>query len=127
MSKSNERWMTKNPEITHDLVYVLNVFQKGYLWWKKPAYETKLADFIVGELQWDGSFKKSQPMEVLYKGDKITRNNILNYIDNKLETLGILLKDIQPCCFRMDVNSKWAGEEMDKAIDHFVTNTIKYK
>lgn len=117
MSKSNEKLKTKD---IPDLKYILKVSQKGYLWWKKPICETELADIIrIND--------KVQParLESLYKGN--SKDHILRYIDYKLYGFDIYSRNIIADRYIMSVNSQWSDEEMDKAINHFVTNTIKYK
>lgn len=105
----------------HDLVYILNVSKEGCLWWKKPIYRTHLGDIIVI----NENFKSPIFSKTLYKGDKERKDEISAYIDNKLEESGIFSKNIIPSDYRLNLNSQWSDEELNKAIDNFVNNVIK--
>lgn len=120
MSEKDKNQKTKIP---HDLVYILNVSKEGCLWWKKPIYRTHLRDIIVI----NENPKSPIFTETLYKGDKERKDGISAYIDNKLEELGIFSKNIISDNYRLNINSKWSNEELDKAIDKFVNKVIKYK
>lgn len=117
-----EKSKNQKNEIIRDLKYILNVSHKGHLWWKKPIYKTSIADIITLN-------DKVKPaiIEPLYKGDDEQKDHILTYIDNKLEELDIFSKNIIPDNYIMSINSKWSDEELDKAIDNFVNNVIRYK
>lgn len=118
----SEKDKNQGNENIRDLKYILNVAHKGYLWWKKPIYKTSIGDIITLN-------DKVKPaiIEPLYKGDDKYRNHILIYIDNKLEELGIFSKNIISDHYRLNINSKWSNEELDKAIDNFVNKVIRYK
>ena len=116
-SKKNQ----KNEDL-RDLKYVLNVNRKGYLWWKKPIYKTHIADIIA-----INDDPKPATIEPIYKGDNRLKEEFLNYIDNKLESLNVFSKDIIPDVYTMCINSNWKNEEFDKAVNYFVSNIIRYK
>lgn len=108
--------------ILRDLKYVLNVNHKGHLWWKKPIYKTHIADIIV-----INDDHKPVIMESMYKGDNKLKEELLNCIDNKLESMGIFVRDIMPDVYTMSINSNWEDEELDKALNYFITTIIRYK
>jgi hypothetical protein len=117
-----EKSKNQKNEIIRDLKYILNVSHKGRLWWKKPIYKTFISDIITLN-------DKVKPtiIERLYKGDDKYKNDLLIYVDDKLEDLNIFSKSIIPDNYIMSVNSQWSDKELDMAIDNFVNNVIRYK
>lgn len=111
----------KNPknEDIRDLKYVLNVNHKGYLWWKKPIYETYLSDILT--------FIPNEAIRPLYQGDNKLKEELLTYIDNKLGNMGVFIRDVMPDKYTMSINSSWKDEELDKAVNRFITTIIRYK
>lgn len=120
MSEKDKNLKTKN---FYDLIYLLKVSNKGYLWWKKPIYSTKLS-VPIGVIN---GWSLNPIMGEIYDIDDNLKEKIYQYIDNKLEELNIFSKNIISDHYRLNINSKWSNEELDKAIDNFVNKVIKYK
>lgn len=120
MSEKNKNQKNK---IVVDLIYLLRVSKKGFLWWKKPIYGTKLS-VPVGIVN---GWSLNPIIGEIYDIDDNLKEKIYQYIDNKLEELGIFSKNIISDNYRLNINSKWSNEELDKAIDNFVNKVIKYK
>lgn len=119
MKKSKKN--PKNEEV-RDLKYVLNVNHKGYLWWKKPIYETYLSNILI-----INDNPKPTTIEPIYKGSDKLKEELLTYIDNKLGNMGVFIRDVIPDKYIMNINSNWKDEEFDKAINYFINNIIRYK